>query len=64
MRITMFGAMGIGVVFAALLLAWEEVSVTLHGYGTFAQTLPFTLFSLLAILLFGIFVLRAPDNDS
>lgn len=63
MKVTMFGAMGIGVALAAALLVWEEVSVTLHGYGTFAQTLPFTVFSLLAILLFAIFILRAPDND-
>jgi hypothetical protein len=54
--------MGLGVVFAALLLVWEEVSVTVHGVATFNNTFWFTLFSLSALALFAYMVFKAPDN--
>lgn len=62
MRLSMFRAMGLGVLLAALFLVWEEVDLTLHGVGTFGDTVWFTVFSLLAIAIFSILVLRSPDN--
>ncbi len=62
MKLTMFRAMGLGVVMAAIFLAWLEVDLTLRGLGALRDTLWFTVFSLVAIAVFGILVLRAPDN--
>jgi len=62
-KLSMFGAMTLGVVLAAILLVWEEFSVTLHGEASFYPTLGFTSLSLLAILLFAVLMLKAPDND-
>lgn len=60
--LTMFRAMSIGLLAAALLLVWEELSVTLHGSATLGQTIWFTVFSLAALLIFYIAILKAPDN--
>jgi len=63
MKLTLFSAMGLGVILAALLLVWEEVSITARGISSEASTFWFTTFSLLAILIYSIAVLRAPDNE-
>lgn len=63
MKLTMFGAMGLGLILAALFLAWMELDLTFRGLGTFRDVAPFTLFSLIAILVFALMVARAPDNN-
>lgn len=63
MKLTMFGAMGLGVALASLFLLWLELSLTFKGQGVFAETVWFTALSLTAIALFVAVVLRAPDND-
>lgn len=63
MRLSMFGAMGLGVLLAALFLVWLELDLTLKGMGVFGQTVWFTVFSVLAIAVFVALVARAPDND-
>ncbi|MEM0117826.1 MAG: hypothetical protein QXX17_01930 [Conexivisphaerales archaeon] len=62
MKLTIFSAMGLGVLFAALLLIWEEVSITTRGISSEASTFWFTAFSLLAIAIYSVAVLAAPDN--
>ncbi|MEM0120200.1 MAG: hypothetical protein QW514_07475 [Thermoprotei archaeon] len=62
MKLTMFRAMGLGVLFAAVFLAWLEIDLTLRGAGSFRDTFWFTLFSLIAIAIFSLLVLRSPDN--
>ncbi|MEM0075587.1 MAG: hypothetical protein QXT39_06610 [Conexivisphaerales archaeon] len=63
MKISMYRAMGIGMLLAALLLVWEELSVTLHGAATFSSTFWFTLFSIIAMIIFAYAIHIAPDND-
>ncbi|MDG6933159.1 MAG: hypothetical protein JRN68_00505 [Nitrososphaerota archaeon] len=63
MKFTLFSAMALGVLLAAMLLVWEEVGITLRGSSSFSNALWFTVFSLLAILVFVVFMARAPDND-
>lgn len=64
MKLSVFSAMGIGVILAALLLIWEEVSVTTRGMASFASTFWFTALSLIAIMIYSVAVMKAPDNEA
>lgn len=63
MKLSIFSAMGVGVLLAALLLVWEEVTITARGISSEADTVWFTVFSLLAILIYSLAILMAPDNE-
>jgi len=54
----LFKLLGIGYLFAALLLVWELVSITLKGAAR-EYTLPFTIIALFGMLIFFIIVYYA-----
>lgn len=62
LKLSMFNAIGIGLLVAALLLVWEGLSVMLHGEASFSQTFWFTMFSIVALAIFALAMLKAPDN--
>ncbi|MCY0850841.1 hypothetical protein [Sulfuracidifex metallicus] len=59
--VSFFKLLGIGYIFAILLLLWEIGDITFHAAAT-PYVLPFTIFALIGFLAFFLFVYFAPQE--
>jgi terminal oxidase small hydrophobic subunit len=60
--VSFFKLLGIGYIFAILLLLWELGDITLHAAAT-PYVLPFTIFAMIGFLAFFLFVYFAPQEE-